>query len=183
MKLRPFANFWTERVEAYLLDTSALSPAVDPGHLQHADAITTLKSIGTDPIFVSVVALAELMYGFELFHRSTGIVLPDAAEMLAAAKLWPPIGVSHHTAVVYAELKASLAIHYLPSVTRKFRKRHLEDWIDKFTNKTLGIDDNDLWICAQARLSNFVVVRGDKKMDVIQKADPQLKMMLIGETV
>jgi predicted nucleic acid-binding protein len=170
-------------VEGYLLDTSALSPAVDPGHYQHAAAITTINSIGTAPIFVPVLALAELIYGFQLYQKSTGVILPDAEKMLTAAKLWPPMAVTHHTAPIYAELKAALAVYCMPNVTRQFRKRHVEDWINQFTCKTIGVDDNDLWICAQARESNFVLVRGDKKMDVINNADPLLKLMLIGETV
>ena len=122
-------------MEAYLLDTSVLSPAVDAGHNQHTAAITTIKSIGTAPIYVSVLALAELIYGFELYKKSTGSVLPDADKMLAAAVLWPPLEVTHHTAAVYAELKAALAVHCLPNVTREFRKKYAEDWINQFTGE------------------------------------------------
>jgi tRNA(fMet)-specific endonuclease VapC len=66
---------------------------------------------------------------------------------------------------------------------REFRKKFAEDWINQFTGKTIGVDDNDLWICAQALEMNFVLVRGDKKMQVMQQADPLLKLMLIGETI
>jgi len=170
-------------VEGYLLDTSTLTPLVDEGHKQHLDARTTIASIGTAPIYVSVIALAEMMYGLRLYEKSTGSVLPNATKMIDAAKLYPRWNVTHHTASAYAELKAALAVYYLPHVTRKFRKRYVQDWIDRFTGKALGVDDNDLWICAQARELNFVVVRGDKKMDVIRKADPSLRLLLIGETV
>jgi predicted nucleic acid-binding protein len=170
-------------VEGYLLDTSALTPLIDAGHNQHVAAVETIKLIGTSPIYVSVIAIAEMEYGFGLYEKSTGVMLPNADEMRAAARLYPRWEITHHTTSAYAELKAALAVHYLPNVTREFRKKYVEDWIDKFTGKALGVDDNDLWICAQARELNFVVVRGDKKMDVIRTADPLLKLILIGETV
>jgi predicted nucleic acid-binding protein len=170
-------------VEGYLLDTSALTPLIDEGHSQHVAATTTIKSIGAAPIYVSVIALAEMQYGFRLYEKSTGIALPNAEKMTAAAKLYPQLDVTHHTASEYADLKSALAVYYLPNVTREFRKKYIEDWIDKFTGKALGVDDNDLWICAQARETNFVVVRGDKKMDVIKKADPSVKLVLIGDLV
>lgn len=84
-----------------------------------------------------------------------------------------------HTLQEYAKLKSILAMHYLPNVTRNFRKRWVEDWIDQFTNKRLRVDDNDLWICAQALEVNFTVLRGDKKMDVIKSAEERLKLHLI----
>ncbi len=109
-------------------------------------------------------------------------MLPDADKMMAAAKSYPQWDVTRHTASVYAELKAAVAVYHLPKVTKQFRKKYVEDWISKFTGKALLVDDNDLWICAQARELNFVLVRGDK-MDVIRAADPLLKLLLIGDTV
>jgi tRNA(fMet)-specific endonuclease VapC len=170
-------------VEGYLLDTSALTPLIDEGHNQHAAAMTTIKSIGRAPVYVSSIAIAEMMYGFRLYEKSTGVMLPNAEKMKNAAKSYAKLEITQHTESAYAELKATLAAYYLPKVTREFRKKYVEDWINKFTGKVLGVDDNDLWICSQARETNFVVVRGDKKMDVIKSADPALKLMLIGETI
>jgi predicted nucleic acid-binding protein len=170
-------------VEGFLLNTSALTPAVDPGHTHYSLATKTIESIGTAPLYVSAIALGEMIYGFELYKRSTGVVLPDSEKMLEAAKLWPRLDVTHHTVTVYAELKAALAVYCLPNVTKQFRKRYVEDWINQFTGKALRVDDNDLWICAQAREMNLVLVRGDRGMQAMQIADPLLKLMLIGETI
>jgi tRNA(fMet)-specific endonuclease VapC len=75
-------------------------------------------------------------------------------------------------------LKAMLATHYLPNVTKQFRTKYVEDWIDKFTGKVLGIDDNDLWICAQSCEMNFTLI-ADDKMNRIKKAAPKLKIIPI----
>jgi predicted nucleic acid-binding protein len=166
-------------VESYLLDTSALSPLVDPGHLRHTVASAVVAALGAAPIYVSVVALAEMRYGIQLYEMSTGGSLPNAAAMTASAQQFPRMDISRHTATEYAELKSILAVHYLPNVTRQFRKRYVEDWIDQFTGKALRIDDNDLWICAQARETNLTVIAGDRRMDVIRKADPTVKLHFI----
>jgi tRNA(fMet)-specific endonuclease VapC len=99
--------------------------------------------------------------------------------MITNARRFPQWEITQHTEPEYAELKSILAVYYLPNVTRRFRKRRVEDWIDQFTGKPLGVDDNDLWICAQARETNFTVIRGDKKMDVIRNADPTVRLLPI----
>jgi len=165
-------------VESYLLDTSALTPLVDPGHTRHVIARTVVAALGTSPIYVSVIALAEMMYGIRLYEMATGTSLPNATAMVASAQQYPRMEITRHTAPEYAELKSILAIHYLPNVTRQFRKRWIEDWIDRFTGKALHVDDNDLWICVQARESNLTVIAGDR-MNVIRRADPSVKLLII----
>ena len=59
--------------------------------------------------------------------------------------------ITRHTSAAYAELKAKLASKYLVKALRQNRPRWVEDWIDKATGKKLQVDENDLWICAQAK--------------------------------
>src|ERR1051326_8570598 len=108
----------------------------------------------------------------------SGGPLPNAANMLRIARSYPRLDVSHHTAAAYAELKSTVAIYHLPNVTRRHRTKWVEDWISQFTGKALGVDDNDLWICAQAREMNFVVVANDK-MQRIREADPHLRFLRV----
>jgi tRNA(fMet)-specific endonuclease VapC len=166
-------------VDSDLLDTSVLSPLVDPGHPKHASARASIGNLGGAPVYVSVLALAELQYGIRLHEMSTGRALQGASKMIADAHKYPRQDVSLHTAKEYAELKSSLAAHYLPNVTRQFRNTYVEDWLDKFTCKAIHIHDNDLWICAQAREMNFVILCGDKKMDKISKVDPRVRLQII----
>lgn len=165
-------------VEAYLLDTSALAPLVDMGHPRHVASTAAIADVGSAPIYVSAIALAEMLYGYRLYEKSTGATLTNAAAMIRAAQIFPRLDISLHTAAAYAELKSTLAKHYLQNTTKEFRTRYVEDWIDQFTGKALKIDDNDLWVCAQAREMNFVLIAGDK-MARIKEADPQLKLLLI----
>ena len=166
-------------MDSYLLDTSALSPLVDDEHPQHSAANSSIAALGASPIYVSVIALAELRFGIYLHEMATGRRLRNADRLISEAEQYPRWEITNHTLAEYAKLKSILAIHYLPRVTRNFRKRWVEDWIDQFTNKALRVDDNDLWICAQALEVNFTVIRGDKKMDVIQYAEQRLQLLLI----
>jgi tRNA(fMet)-specific endonuclease VapC len=166
-------------VDSFLLDTSALSPLVDDEHPQHLGAIASIAAIGDCPIYVSVIALAELRFGVYLHEMAKGRRLRNADELISKAEQYPRLEVTTHTLHEYARLKSTLATYYLPKVTRNFRQRWVEDWIDQFTNKRLRVDDNDLWICAQALEVNFTVMRGDKKMDVIKRAEQRLKLHLL----
>jgi tRNA(fMet)-specific endonuclease VapC len=165
-------------VEAYLLDTSALTPLVDVGHSKHQTTSAKIASLGSVPIYVSVIALAEMQYGFSMYEKFTGSLLPDADRMMKRAQSYPRLDISNHTVAAYGELKSTLAKYYLPMSRREFRKKHVEDWVNQFTGKPLAVDDNDIWVCAQAREMNFVVVAGDK-MERIREADPLLKHLLI----
>jgi predicted nucleic acid-binding protein len=166
-------------VEAYLLDTSALTPLVDAGHVKHHAACAKIAALGSAPIYVSVIALAEMQYGFLMHEKFAGSILPDADKMMNKALGYPRLDILAHTATAYADLKSSLAKHYLPTPKKEFRKKHVEEWVDQFTGKPLAVDDNDIWVCAQAREMNFVVIAGDK-MERIRQADPFLKHLLIG---
>lgn len=167
-------------METYLLDTSALSPLVDNSHSKHHSATTLIAGLSGSPIFVSVAALAELKFGFALYEKTHGAKLPNAEKMLSNAFQYPRLDVEHHTATEYASLRATIAAFYLPNVTRqsRFRTKWIEDWVDQYTGKKLGVDENDLWICAQALEMNFTLI-ADDKMNRIKKAEPKLKWLSI----
>ncbi len=160
------------------MDTSALSPLVDSSHPKHGLATTLVASLSGSPIYVSGLALAELAFGLALHEKAHGTKMPNAEQMLSDAKSYPPLWIEHHTATEYASLKATIAVFYLPNVTRQFRKKWVEDWVDQYTEKKLGVDENDLWICAQALEMNFTLI-ADDKMNRIKKAEPKLKWLPI----
>ena len=160
------------------MDTSALSPLVDSSHPKHGFATTLVASLSGSPIYVSGLALAELAFGFALWEKAHGTKMPNAEQILRDAKSYPQLWIGRHTAAEYASLRATIAMFYLPNVTRQYRKKWVEDWVDQYTGKKLGVDENDLWICAQALEMNFTLI-ADDKMNRIKKAEPKLKWRLI----
>lgn len=98
-------------VETYLLDTSALSPLIDPTHAKHVLAEKLILNLNNAPIYVSVLALAEMMYGLMLYEKAHGAKLPNADHIVREALRFPRLDVEKHTAAEYASLKSTVAQH------------------------------------------------------------------------
>jgi predicted nucleic acid-binding protein len=60
----------------------------------------------------------------------------------------------------------------------KKMRRWIEDWVEIGSGKRLQVDENDLWICAQAKERDLVVVTGDTDIRQLASLDPDLKIVL-----
>ena len=167
-------------MDGYLLETSVLSALLDPRHSRHDDAYRVVGSLTLEsPKFVSVVALGELTFGLHLikiFERRVPKTLEAVVEVARSHSI---LEITRHTATSYGELKAILAEKYLAKANRRGRRRYLEDWVDKNTGQILQIDENDLWMCAQARERNLVLVTADNRIARIARADSALRLLTI----
>jgi len=167
-------------MDGYLLDTTILSICLDPTHPHHAEKGESLDALLADKSqFVSVVALAELDYGVCLASALGKGKLPNLEAMFVQAKSYAVLDITHHTASVYAELKARIALKYLASTLRKDRPKYIEEWVDKTTGRELKIDENDVWMCAQAKERDLVFVTADRRMQRIPDADPSVRLLTI----
>lgn len=167
-------------MDAYLLDTTILSIYLDPGHASHGDKSAILKSLPPSALqYISVIGLAELMFGVELATSLEKGNLPILREIIRQARSYAALDVSHHTSAAYAELKAKIASKYLHKVLRKDRPKYIEEWVDKATGKALGIDENDLWMCAQAKERDLIFITADARMKRIQDADSTVRLLII----
>jgi len=167
-------------VDAYLVDTSILSAYLDPGHKDHAAKKQSLDSLPAEsPRYVSVVALAELTFGVQLPLALGKGDLPTLKKIIEEAKKYPALDVTHHTASAYGEIKSKIAAKYLEKTLRRDRPKYIDDWIDKATGKALGIDENDLWMCAQSKERNLILITGDGKMQRIADADSDVRLLIL----
>ena len=157
----------------YILDTNVFSPLLDSTHSRHGDvraAIGALDALSTK--FMSVITVAELGFGVSLYETVTGSPSPDLRRKLTKAHEYAVLDVTRHTSTAYAELKANLATKYVAKALRRdARPRWVEEWVDKATGKRLEVDENDLWICAQAKERNLIVITADRGMNRISAAD------------
>jgi tRNA(fMet)-specific endonuclease VapC len=80
------------------------------------------------------------------------------------------LSVDRHTRIYYGDLKARLFRAYSPASPRQ---NHPERCIDWATGAELGIDENDLWIAAQAIQFNLILVTNDE-MARIRDVAPEL---------
>jgi predicted nucleic acid-binding protein len=167
-------------VDGYLLDTTILSVYLDPTHRFHDEKKGALSALpAAAPRYISVVALAELTFGADLAGAIGRGDLPALRRKIDQARAYAVLELSHHTAAAYAELKAGLAIKYLTNVLRRDRPKYVEDWVDKATGKALGVDENDLWMCAQAKERDLVLVTADARMKRIEDGDPDVRLLVI----
>lgn len=167
-------------MDGYILDTSVVSPFLDPGHRAHFRARQSVLQIeASAPLFLSAVSLAELQFGVNLAAAFGHSRLPTLEQALVEARRYRTLDITHHTARAYSDLKATLARTYLPNATAKGRPRWIEDWVDKTTGKKLQIDENDLWMCAQAKERDLILCTADGRMSRIADADTEVRLHIL----
>ncbi|MCI0430085.1 MAG: PIN domain-containing protein [Rhodospirillales bacterium] len=167
-------------MDAFLLDTTVLTICLDPTHQFHVEKSRALNALPADaPRYVSVVALAELAFGAELAITIGKGDSPALREKIRKARDHAVLDITHHTADAYAKLKSKMAAKYLAKVLRRDRPKYIEDWVDQATGKILGVDENDLWMCAQAKERGLILVTADGRMKRIGDADPDVSLLLI----
>jgi predicted nucleic acid-binding protein len=137
--------------------------------------VETLSS--TDIMFVSAVAIAELNFGAQLYQTDTGYPSTHATDVLAGAHSYTIRDITRHTGPEYGSVKAKVAFKYLKDpMDRKYRKPWVEEWIDRNSGGPLKINEGDLWMCAQARERNLILVTTDQKLKRISNADPTVQI-------
>jgi predicted nucleic acid-binding protein len=164
----------------YLLDTSIVSVYLDPSHPRHAgpaQAIAALP-IGSD-LHVSAVALAEIEFGLIVANMVSKQRFAQLEQMLAQARRQFVLDVTKQTARFYADIKARVAHRYLASTLRRDRPSYVEEWIDRATGKAIAIDENDLWMCAQAKERDLTLLTAERRMSRISDADPEVRILRV----
>jgi predicted nucleic acid-binding protein len=152
-------------MEIYLFDTNIWSKwfRSEPFMLNKIAQIDK-----TSRIFLSCVVWGEVMYGakankaFDFKSYSEFIHHSAEPEILLIDK---------HVSDIYGELRASLFEKYL----RKGKNKRPEQLINPVTATEIGIDENDLWIVAQAIAYNLTLVTNDKMHNIFTVTPKELK--------
>ena len=161
----------------YLFDTTALSAYLNREHRHHESTVAVIDQIPTNsPKLVSIVTLAEIDYGIRLAELNGSPRLDEFRQRLSVIQRYAPLDITRYTAEAYAALKCSLAAH-VQKHSRKKMRRWVEDWISSGSGKRLQIDENDLWIAAQAKERDLVVVTGDEDMRILASVDPDVRIL------
>ena len=167
-------------MDGYILDTSVVSVQLDHSHQRHSEIDAALAEMENDSVlFLSVVTLAELAFGVSMAKAFGHVNLPGMEQMLTVARRSEALPVTHHTSTAYAELKTKLAKQYLAKASRRDRPRWVEEWVDRTSGQKLQIDENDLWICSQAKERDLTVVTSDRRMRWIRDADSDVRLRIL----
>ena len=167
----------------FLIDTQTISYWYNTSCPQHAAVIGNIAQLRqlsvqltTKPkLLISVITLGEIEFGHrvslspdpnaqEAYRRFVHEQLPVVAELTADAD------------TAYGELRTRLFDKYAPGELRKPGMLP-EQLVDQATALSLGIQENDLWICAQAVAHGFVLVTNDRMKrirEVATNLDPPL---------
>lgn len=165
-------------MEQILLDTNFVSVLFDPRRPNFATVQACAQAFAqTDLVYLSAVVLAELRYGMEAAQRA-GQDISHIRQTLTQAAAYPLAEVGRHTAEAYGDVKARLAGHYLDLSRRP--PRWLENWQDRASGQVLQVDENDLWIVAQAIERDYLLITCDQRLaDRFQPVISELRLSVI----
>lgn len=165
-------------MDTYLLDTNLVSVLYDARRSNHEAVRLAIAALQADAAqLVSVVTVGELRFGLAL-ARAAGQELTHIEDCLARTENHPLAEVTRHTADAFATIKSSIALARID--VRRRVPRWVEAWTDRVSGQLLQVDENDLWIAAQALERNYVVVTCDRDfIQVIAPAVPGLRVQLV----
>jgi len=159
-------------VDGYLLDTNILSYWFDATRPEHDTVKQHVDSLPDEaPLWVSAITLGEIDYGHRCSPKSNTDAQAEFRMFLEEA-MPCVVGIDKHTDSHYGMLR-SLLFKAFGSKTR--RQKWPEELADPTTAKQLGIQENDIWIAAQALQFNLVLVTNDKMLRLRQIA-PELRI-------
>ena len=152
----------------FLLDTQTIRYWYDGNCDEHAAVIGNIESLKGQAkplehkprLLVSVLTLGEIEFG----HRvQTGdfATKQDAYTQFVDQELPARLELSEDAVTTYGEIRSRLFNKYAPAAKRKPKMRP-EQLTDPITSLEVQIQENDLWLCAQAIGHGMVLVTNDK---------------------
>jgi len=147
-------------IDGYLLDTTAASIIWDKRHSDYLQIRAFLKNVLSSPVLISTVVLAEVEYGLKIAPKMDMNRQNDVRNEMAKFPL--VLDIDRHTITPYSDLRSELFKKYSPKKQRgKLTAKWPEDLFDRTSAKELGVQENDIWIAAQAIQYNLILVTGD----------------------
>jgi tRNA(fMet)-specific endonuclease VapC len=147
-------------MDGYLLDTNAASILWDIRHRENETLKSFIQKNEQSPFWISIVVFAEIEYGLK-----TAPWMDESLQVAVRKKMsaFPLIlEMDKHTVGPYSDLRAALFEKYSPKDKRgRLKAKWPEDLQERKSAKELGVQENDIWIAAQAVQYNLLLVSGD----------------------
>jgi predicted nucleic acid-binding protein len=159
-------------MKGYLLDTNAVSDWLDSTKPRHASVSRRIEELAAAKalLLTSTVVLGEIEYGIKVApqERQQSLDKLRAQVDIEFVHKRLLLDVTRSTTLVYGDLRARVFEKY----AGKERKKGLrpEQLVCPITSKDLGIQENDLWIAAQAIERHLVLVSNDAMMQIREVA-------------
>jgi predicted nucleic acid-binding protein len=149
-------------VNGYLLDNNVISVAGRRSDKRNPDVMRLLYASGTSPVFLPVIAIAEIEFGMAKVPRPTPDPLRD--ELRKFFSHYPRLAFGENTIEPYSQVRARVWKKWATPKPggRGHIERLPEDLIlDRITGKTLGIDERDLMIASISIEYSLILVTND----------------------
>jgi len=160
-------------VHGYLLDTNIIVYWFDERRSEYQRVVQHIQELpDATPLMISAITLGEIEYGLQVARIDT--LKQEAFRAFISTNLPMVLDITKATRISYGSLRASVFEKYAPTEKRR-RGLRPEQLIDPVTSRELGIQENDLWIAAQALEYNLVLVTNDK-MDRIRDVCEDLQV-------
>ncbi len=161
-------------MRTFLLDTCIWSYWFDAYRYpqENANIRKQLQKLTPDfKLGISIITWGEVAFGQKVATTRELI----QAEYFQFIKTKGPktFDIDMHTANIYGELRSLLFDKYAPKDKRKKNLRP-EQLVDPITSLELGIQENDLWIAAQAITRNLTLITNDKLIRIREVAGDDL---------
>ena len=159
-------------MKGYLLDTNIIEFWFNAKRHEHAAVCGRIAALPAEaPLATSTIVIGEIRYGTLVAPKEQQVGLSEFADFIR--KQLPTVWeINRSTATTYGELRARLFEKYAPKDKKKQGLRP-EQLIVPETGLQLGIQENDLWIAAQAVERNLVLATNDR-MTRISEVAPEL---------
>ena len=147
-------------MNGYLLDTNAASVLWDTRHGEHKKIRAFLHGKAESPTWVPIFVLGEIEYGLKIAPQMDEDRQNEVRRQMAGFPFI--LDVDKHTVGPYSDLRAALFKKYSPKDRRgRLEAKRPEDLWERTPAKELGVQENDIWIAAQAIQYNLVLITGD----------------------
>jgi predicted nucleic acid-binding protein len=156
-------------MRTYLLDTCIWSYWFNPKRVEHKSVSRWTESLNADSVLgLSVITAGEIEFGLCWADIAVSGLKAEYRQFIEAKH--PKIfDLDRHTAAEYGRLKALLCERSNIPRSEKNKAGRLKQLIDPANSQVIGIDENDLWIVAQAVVKNLVLVTNDKRQERIHR--------------
>jgi tRNA(fMet)-specific endonuclease VapC len=129
---------------------------------KHRNVLSRTRSLPeASPLAVSVITLGEIEYGCRVVSPAADTPIQKSSKAFVRDKLPRVLTVTKSTTSYYGALRARLFAKFAPK-KKRLRGMRPEQLKDPVTSRELGIQENDVWIAAQAVEHNLVLVTADK---------------------
>lgn len=168
----------------FLLDTQIIRYWYDRDDSEHAAVLANIESLMEQAaslehkprLWVSVISLGEIEYGHRA-QKGDFAEKQEAFMRFVGQQLPVELDLTQDAVTAYAEIRSRLFEKYAP-VDKRRKGMRPEQLTDPTSSLTLQIQENDLWLCAQAVGHRMVLVTNDK-MHAIREVSDRMEPALL----